>query len=169
MSSTMHASEAAQDRNLVENLRYLISKHERALEDAEMKLKQAEDWRDKCQKLLALVKELVEWEREDWERKGKRLGLDDKSPYAGLHLRDAALLVIKERAGRPVTATEIVQVLAAHGYSRIEQRHPGRALHAGLIGVKDVEKVAPSTYRWRGNDISANPSREAADLESSVG
>jgi len=164
----MNSTTQASDRTLVENLKYLINKHEQALADAEAKLKMAEEWRDKCQKRLATVKELVEWEREDWERKGRQLHLDDKSPYAGLRLRDAVVLVIKERAGQPVTFSEIVQVLAANGYPGIEQGHHGRALHAALIHVADVEKVASGTYRWRGNNLSAKNSREAADLGSSV-
>lgn len=164
----MNSTTQATDGTLVENLKYLVNKHEQALADAEAKLKQAEEWRDKCKRRLDIVRELVQWEREDWERRGKQLHLDDQSPYAGLRLRDAAVLVIKERAGRPITFREIVQVLAAHGYPGVERGHPGRALHAALIGVPDVEKVASGTYRWRGNKLGANDSSEAAGSGSSV-
>jgi len=153
----MNSTSGASDSTLLDNLKYLITKQEEALADAEAKMKEAEEWRDRCQKRLQLARDFLEWEREEWQRKGRQLSLDGESPYAGLRLRDAAVLVIKERAGRPVTFQEIAHVLASHGYPGVERARPGRALHAALIGAADVEKVASGTYRWRGDNLNEQP------------
>jgi hypothetical protein len=164
----MNSTAAPTDYTLVDNLKYLIRKQEQAFEEAEEAVRKAQDWRETCRKRLTDVKNFLEWVREDWERSGRQLHLDDESPYAGLRLREAALLVI-QRAGRPITSSEIAQVLTAHGYPGIERGRPGRALHAALIGVASVERVASGTYRWKDNNIGANDSSEAAELGSSVG
>jgi len=160
----MRTGTSVNDRTLMENLEYLMQRYETNLEEAEKALKEAEQGRDKCMERLSKARALLEHER---ERVGEQLPLDDKSPYAGLTLREAALRVIKEKVGQPVTFAEIIATLRAHGYP-IGSRYPGRSLHAALIGVQDVEKVATGTYRWRNDDPSANNSAEAAVLERSV-
>jgi hypothetical protein len=149
------------DRAVLRDLEHLVTKYEGVLEEAEQALKKAEESRDICKDRLAKARSLLEYER---ERVGKQIPLDDKSPYAGLALREAAVRVISSHSERPITSKEITETLQSHGYP-LETKYPGRALHAALIGVDEVEKVGPGTYRLRG---STNNSREAADLEPSV-
>lgn len=137
-------------RILLQNLEHMVESYQSSLGEANEAVREAERQRGAWEERLKSAKSLLEFER---ERLGGQLSLDSGSPYAGLTLREAALRVIKGRQGRATTLDEVVQVLREAGY-RIETRFPGRALHAALIGVQDVEKVAPGTYRWRANGPS---------------
>jgi hypothetical protein len=83
----------------------------------------------------------------------------ESGPYAGLSLREAVLAVLRERDGRKTNFRRIIETLEAGGYA-INSDHPSRALHAALIGVKDVERVGKALYRWR-NGTSPIQSAEA--------
>lgn len=135
---------------IVSDLEHLSQVYEGELETANEKVAAAERERNELRAFLDSTMTQLARQR---ERFGPSIVQTTEGKFAGLPVREAAIRVIKERAGQPITLQEIGKVLEENRYPILSD-HPSRSLHAALIGeVKapdaKLEKVEAGTYRWR--------------------
>ncbi len=142
---TLKRLTTAEKQTLLENLLYLVRAYEGDVQDAEQKLSEAQTYLDGNRTRLEQAKALV---ADAEERFGEELSVLASSPFAGLSLRDAAQQVIRGADGKALQDKEIIRRLVEQGFP-FETEFPGRAIHAALIRVDEVQKVASGVYRWR--------------------
>jgi len=129
--------------------------YENQVSAAEQELKAAQERLNRRRERLTAAQETLKDLREQFAEETTRT---ETGRFAGMRLREAAVLVIKEAGGKAVALATIIQTLNANGYP-FNTRYPGRALHAALIGVSDVEKPGGGTYRWRHSPPDGSPTR----------
>ncbi len=128
----------------IESLDYARERYEQRLKEAEEAVKEAERERDACKVQLAQIEGLRAYEQ---DRNGNQIRLEQGSPYRGMSLKEAAIQVIRDFGGKPVTFAMMIERLERYGYFA-DKDSPGRSLHAALMRAKGIEKVASATYRW---------------------
>ncbi|MCI0441518.1 MAG: hypothetical protein L0177_20640 [Chloroflexi bacterium] len=138
------------DREMFEALEKMVADYRDQVQEAEARVREAERLRDERAARLKKAQDLLSYERE-------RIGVPLSAPasgFRGLSLREAALKIIRENGGI-VSAEHLAGRLKEAGY--VFGSAPGRALHAALLGVAEVEKPYSGSYRWRGPRVDAAP------------
>lgn len=138
----------ANDQTLLENLEYAVKR-------ARTDLQAAEESHKQLQERLSHATALLEFER-------KRIGTmvtTQSGRYAGMALRRAIIEILRNGVD-VMTRQAVIDQLMRNGVT-FESKTPGRAVHAALIGVEEVEKVDGS-YRWLGEiDLSRSSKVES--------
>ena len=131
----------------------LLDVLEQLVERSEAEWNQAEKKARECQEQLSHARALLEAEH-------IRIGpaARHRGRYSGVPLRDAATEILRDALGVQMTAAAIHEELLANGGS-LEGSSPGRAMHAALLGVSEIEKVN-GMYRWR---ISSQPAKDGRE------
>lgn len=120
----------------IESLERTVKEYEKQAEEAREFFARAESQLRGADRDLKLARDFLEMER-------GRQSASGESPFAGMVLSEALSSVLRQL--QRATAEQLIAAVKGQGWA-FEKLPTGRTVHAALMHVDEVRKVAPKTY-----------------------